>query len=82
MVFSRKEKQIFNSFSGLGYQILLIAYSFIMPRLYLRYFGSEINGLVSSITQFLSVITLMDMGIGAVLQANFYKPLANNDTQL
>lgn len=37
------------------------------------------NGLVNSITQFLGVITLLDLGVGAVVQSALYKPLSEND---
>ena len=40
-----------------------------------RNFGSEINGLVSSITQFLSFISLLEGGLGAVVLAELYLPI-------
>lgn len=60
-------------------QVITIASGFILPRYMLYFFGSEINGLVSSITQFLAFISLMQAGVGAVVQASLYKPLSNND---
>ena len=60
-------------------QIVVVICGFIVPRMILLTYGSEVNGLVSSITQFLTVITFMDMGIGVVVQASLYKPLANGD---
>jgi len=50
--------------------------------LILETFGSDVNGLVNSITQFLGVITLLDLGVGAVVQSALYKPLADNDTNM
>lgn len=52
---------------------------FILPRLFLEYFGSAVNGLVSSITQFLGFIALAECGVGAVVQSALYKPLAKKD---
>lgn len=52
---------------------------FIVPRLILGTYGSNVNGLVNSVTQFLGVITLLDLGVGAVVQSSFYKPLAAKD---
>ncbi|MCI8638471.1 MAG: sugar isomerase [Coprococcus sp.] len=63
-------------------QIITIICGFILPKFFLVYYGSEINGLVSSITQFLSFVTFLEMGIGAVVQSNLYKPLAENDIDL
>ena len=50
-----------------------------MPRLILHAFGSEVNGLVSSITQFLSIISFLELGVGAVVQSALYKPLSDKD---
>ena len=59
--------------------MVTFASGFILPKLYLLYFGSEVNGLVSSITQYLGFITLAECGVGAVTQSALYRPLANND---
>ena len=69
-----------NLISSLLYQLIALACGFILPRLFLMYYGSEVNGLVSSITQFLSFISLAECGVGAVVQSTLYKPLAKNDT--
>lgn len=61
-------------------KIISMACSLILPRLFILSFGSEITGLMSSITQYLSLISLLDLGMGAVLQASMYKPLVENDT--
>lgn len=51
----------------------------ILPRYVLRSFGSEVNGLVASVTQLLSYAVLLEGGIGGVMKAALYKPLANGD---
>lgn len=76
---NRKRKMIYNSiFSVLG-RIILILTGLILPRLYLVNYGSNTYGLVTSITQFLNIVTLMELGIGAVVQSSLYKPLADNN---
>lgn len=75
----RKQKLILNTWSGLINQIVTIICGLILPRYMLLSYGSGINGLVSSITHFLSFISLLEMGIGPVIQANLYQPLANKD---
>lgn len=70
-----------NTISSLIYQVLAFISGLIIPRLFLSYYGSEIYGLVSSITHFLGFITILDLGIGAVITANLYKPLAENNTK-
>ena len=41
----------YNLLSGVFYQVVLIALSFLLPRLYLENFGSEVNGVLSTIKQ-------------------------------
>ena len=68
-----------NVLSAIIYQIVHIVYGFLIPRLILGAFGSSINGLVSSITQFLSFIALLEGGLGAVVLAELYSPIEEND---
>ena len=70
---------LYNSISPLIYQVTTIICGFILPRLILSHFGTEINGLVNSISQFLGVISFLELGVGAVVQSSLYKPLADND---
>lgn len=69
----------YNSISPLIYQATTIICGFILPRLILSHFGTEVNGLVNSITQFLAIIAFLELGVGAVVQSSLYKPLADND---
>ncbi len=76
---NREKKLILNTGSALIYQIITITCSFVLPLYVIPYFGSEVNGLISSITQFLSIITLCECGVGAVVQSALYKPLAEKN---
>lgn len=69
----------YNSISPLIYQATTIICGFILPRLILGHFGTEVNGLVNSITQFLGIIAFLELGVGAVVQSSLYKPLVDND---
>lgn len=60
-------------------QIVLFVVGLIIPSICLEYYGSETNGLVSSITQFISYITLIEAGISASMVYYLYKPLSEND---
>lgn len=73
------EKIKYNAFTSLLYQVVAILCGFIIPRLIIGIYGSDINGLISSINEFLAIITFMEMGVGTVVQSSLYKPLANND---
>ncbi len=76
---NRKKKLKLNTLFGFLYQVVAIVCGFILPRMILSYYGSEINGLVNSIQSILNIITLMELGVGAVVQTALYKPLAEND---
>lgn len=68
-----------NTYSSFTFQITTIICGLILPRLILSAFGSEVNGLVNSITQFLALISFLELGVGAVVQSSLYKPLADNN---
>lgn len=70
---------LLNSVSALLLQIFTILSGFIIPKIILFYFGSKVNGLVSSISQFLSYISLVEGGITGVIYASLYKPLVDRD---
>lgn len=72
-----------NAISSLCLQLATIAQGLILPKLILGAFGSEVNGLVSSITQFLSFISLLEGGLGAVVLAELYGPIEKkNDDKI
>ncbi|MEG2050940.1 MAG: sugar isomerase [Oscillospiraceae bacterium] len=76
---SRKEKLYLNTISAILYQLINVLCGFILPNAILHCYGTNINGLVTSITQFLAFISLCEFGVGAVVQSALYGPLATND---
>lgn len=68
-----------NGIISLLNKCISIVCSLILPRLFITAYGSEVNGLMSSITQYLTLISLLDMGMGTVIQAAMYKPLLDQD---
>lgn len=76
---NRSKKAALNLSSQLILQLVTAICGFIVPKLILESFGSEINGLTTSIAQFLGIISLMESGFGAVAKSAFYKKLAAGD---
>lgn len=76
---NREKIEKLNTLIALLNQGITIICGFILPRYYLKSYGSEVYGLVSSISQFLGFVTLMELGVGAVVQSSLYKPLAQKD---
>lgn len=72
----RTKNAMLNIVFTLLLQVLTVVSGLILPRLIIITYGSAANGLVSSISQFLSYITLLEGGIGGVVTASLYKPLA------
>ncbi|MBR1905724.1 MAG: hypothetical protein IJ819_04625 [Clostridiales bacterium] len=70
-----------NFISALIYQAVAMIQGLILPRLIIATFGSDVNGLVSSITQFLSFISLLEGGLGAVVLAELYRPIEDEDLE-
>lgn len=73
---SRTKKFFYNSIATAFYQIIVMIAGFITPRFMLKYYGSEINGLVSSINQFIVYFSLVEAGLSGAAIYALYKPLA------
>ena len=76
-----KRKFLLNTVTSVLMQITTVICGFILPRLILESYGSEVNGLTQSISQFLGVITFFELGIGQVIQSSLYKPLSQKNTE-
>lgn len=76
---SRTEKFFKNSITTALYQIVVMIAGFITPRIMLSYYGSEINGLVTSVSQFISYFNLVEAGLASAAAYALYKPLAEKD---
>lgn len=68
-----------NAITSLIYQIILMIGGFVLPRMILKQYGSVVNGMVNSITQFLGVISFLEMGVGSVVASSLYKPLSEEN---
>lgn len=76
----RNKKLAWNTISGLLLQVTTVLCGFVLPRAILNRFGSDVNGLLNSISQFLQMIAFLELGVGAVIRSALYKPLADGDT--
>ncbi|MEA4871384.1 MAG: hypothetical protein VB076_01050 [Synergistaceae bacterium] len=76
---SRTKHFFYNSLSTALLQLLTLVAGFIVPKTMLVYYGSEINGLISSILQFIAYFNLVEAGLSGAAIYALYKPLAEND---
>lgn len=75
------KKSIKNIFWAIVSQLITLGLGIIIPRLFLVSYGSETNGVLSSVGQFFSIISLLEAGIGGVTVQALYKPIANGDRE-
>ena len=76
---SRTKNAMLNIIFSLLFQFVVFVKGMILPRIIIPTYGSDVNGLVSSIVQFLTYISLLEAGVGSIFRASLYKPLANGD---
>lgn len=77
---TKKDNRIkYNLLSGVFYQVILIAMGFVLPRLYLDNFGSEVNGVLSTIKQIFVYMLLLESGVGLATTQALYKPVAEKN---
>ena len=76
---SRTRVFVHNMIASAVLQVFNMASGIIVPRIMLVYYGSEINGLVSSIVQFISYFNIVEAGLGGAVIFSLYKPLAEKN---
>lgn len=64
---------------GIMQQLLTLIFGLIVPRLFIRTFGSEMNGLLSSLGNIYSYLALVEAGVGTVAIQALYGPLGRDD---
>lgn len=74
-----KRRIIVNIICSLLLQVVTIVSGFILPKIIISSLGSETNGLVASINQFLNYVVLLEGGVSGVITASLYQPLSTND---
>lgn len=79
---SRTVAFIKNSASTALLQIITMLVGFFIPRVMIGVYGSEINGLISSIMQFIAYFNLVEAGISGAAVWALYKPLAEKNNKL
>ena len=65
----------YNLIIGFLSQFVTIALGVVVPRLILTSYGSEVNGLISSVTQIYSYIALLEAGVGTATMQALYRTI-------
>lgn len=76
---NNKAKSVKNLiYSAVG-QLITIVIGLVLPRLVIVNYGSETNGLLNSVNQFIVYLSLFEAGLGTVTLQALYGPVANCD---
>lgn len=68
-----------NLLANIFYEIIVFALGIIFPKYIIIIYGSEVNGLITTITRLLSLINLIQAGAVGTAIFQMYKPVADND---
>ncbi len=77
----RKKRMKLNVATNIALRVVTLVYGFLLAKVIIYKYGSDVNGLVNSITNFLAYITLLESGFGPVIKSLLYKPIAKNDSE-
>lgn len=78
IVINNLKKNVMLSFGG---QFVIIVLGIIIPRIMIDNYGSDVNGLLSTVTQIFTYMSLLEAGIGQATRNALYKPIIENDRQ-
>lgn len=76
---SRTKMFINNSVTMALYQFVLMFSGFVTVKVIIDFYGSETNGLIASINQFIVYFKLVEAGLSTAATYSLYKPLAENN---
>lgn len=77
----RLRKAMLSSATSAINQVVAIVCGFIASRLIIGAYGSSWNGVLTSITEFLGLFTILEAGISGATRVALYKSFAANDLQ-
>ncbi|MFF5396689.1 lipopolysaccharide biosynthesis protein [Peribacillus butanolivorans] len=70
------KRGLLNISLGFFSQLIILILGFFIPKLFIDNYGSEVNGLFSTITQIFAYVALLEAGIGAATVRALYKPVS------
>ncbi len=76
---TRTARFVQNTAATAAYQLTAMLLGFVTPRLMMLFYGSEVNGLIVSVTEFLTYFKLVEAGLASAAVVGLYKPLADED---
>ena len=76
-----KKRALINFASSLIYQFANLLIGLLLPKFYTEIFGSAYNGLNQTISQIMSLLSVLQFGIAAASIQQMFKHIVNNDEE-
>lgn len=76
---SRTKKTVRNTVYSITYKIVDLVVAFTLRTIFIRYLGVEYLGISGLFANIITVLSMMDLGVGGAIVFSLYKPLAEND---
>lgn len=77
----RTRTTLYNAMISIISQLLFLILSIIFPRLIIIEYGSEVNGLTTSINQILNIVNLLQAGVVGASIYDMYRPISEEDNE-
>lgn len=71
-----------NMVTSIFSNLVTIIIGLIAQAIFLKYLGTEFLGLNSLFSNVISLLSIVEMGLGSAIIFNLYKPIANNDVSM
>ena len=75
----RSKNTLKNIATSISYEIMLILFGLVAPKLIIDTYGSEVNGLSSTVHQILQILNLLQAGAVGASIFQMFKPVAEQD---
>lgn len=75
----RTEKSVINLVTAFIGQIFGVLVSFIVRKIFVSYLSTEYLGVNGLFTNILTMLSLVELGVGSAMTYSLYKPIAEND---
>ncbi len=77
----RTINSLLNSGFAVVSQFIILIFAFITRTVFIRILGSEYLGFDALFTNILSILSIVDLGLGTALNFSLYAPIRNNESQ-
>ena len=75
----RKKRSIVNILVSLASQVMTVIVGMLLPRALILNYGSETNGIITSLQQIISYLTLIEGGLLSAVAVSLYTPVAQDN---